>query len=99
MGERKSSLWLEELPQPQRASERAPSTQVLSPAAPKEKFRKGRKKILDPHPRALPRSVWASLSTRFFASRVPQVWENGNEGGDQLGVRNEFDLGSRWLKR
>lgn len=68
-------------------SEPAPSTQVLSSAAPKEKFCKSRKKILDPHPWALPHSVWASPSTRFFESRFPQVWEDENEGGDQLGVR------------
>ena len=38
------------------------------------------------------------LPLGFLASRVPQVRENGNEEGNQLGVRNEFDLGSWWLK-
>lgn len=94
MGGRKPSLWLEDVPRPQKASKRAPSTQVLSPTAPKENFRKGRKKILG---RYFIRSAHL-LPLGFLASRVPQVWENGNEEGNQLGVRNEFDLVSRWLK-
>lgn len=46
-----------------------------SPAALKEKFYKGKDKILDPPPPALPHSVWAPPSTRLFvcsrSSRPP----------------------------
>lgn len=72
MKERNPSLWLEEVPRPQKASERAGCTQVLSPLAPKEKFHKGRKKILDPHSLVLHLiQSGHPLPLGFFASRVP----------------------------
>lgn len=59
-----------------------------SPAALKEKFYKGKDKILDPPPPALPHSVWAPPSTRLsegalrpgggtLASQTPQWPQEG----------------------